>query len=91
MIDVCPLCMNGKVESIPLPDKEIYTFDYDPTRGVTLDAQERERNLIPDSNLASDLISMNTLFGAIVGKGQDALRAWCWLTCCYWLSIEICV
>jgi hypothetical protein len=26
--------------------------------------QEREQNLIPDSNLASDLISMNTLFGA---------------------------
>jgi len=36
MIDVCPLCMYGKVESMPLSDKEIYTFDYDLTSGVTL-------------------------------------------------------
>ena len=34
-IDVCPSCMNGKVESMPLSDKEIYTFDYDPIHGVT--------------------------------------------------------
>jgi hypothetical protein len=27
--------MNGKVESMPLSDKEIYTFDYDPIHGVT--------------------------------------------------------
>jgi hypothetical protein len=30
------LCMYGKVESMPLSDKEIYTFDYDLTSGVTL-------------------------------------------------------
>jgi hypothetical protein len=30
-IDVCPSCMNGKVESMPLSDKEIYAFDFDPT------------------------------------------------------------
>src|SRR6185437_15934111 len=36
MIDVCPLGMYGKVESMPLSDKEIYTFDYDLTSGVTL-------------------------------------------------------
>jgi len=35
-IDICPSCKSGKVESMPLSDKEIYTFDYDPTRGVTL-------------------------------------------------------
>jgi hypothetical protein len=29
--------MNGKVESMPLSDKEIYTFRYDAIRGVTLE------------------------------------------------------
>jgi hypothetical protein len=28
--------MNGKVESMPLSDKEIYTFGCDAIRGVTL-------------------------------------------------------
>jgi hypothetical protein len=36
-VEVCPSCMNGKVESMPLSDKEIYTFRYDAIRGVTLE------------------------------------------------------
>ncbi|HMH09767.1 MAG TPA: hypothetical protein VK553_03605 [Candidatus Nitrosopolaris rasttigaisensis] len=35
-VEKCPSCMNGKVESMPLSDKEIYTFRYDAIRGVTL-------------------------------------------------------
>jgi hypothetical protein len=35
-VEVCPSCVNGKVESMPLSDKEIYTFRYDAIRGVTL-------------------------------------------------------
>jgi hypothetical protein len=35
-MSVMYVCMYGKVESMPLPDKEIYTIDYDPTRVVTL-------------------------------------------------------
>jgi hypothetical protein len=35
-VEICPSCMNGKVESMPLSDKEIYTFRYDSIRGVTL-------------------------------------------------------
>lgn len=34
--DVCPSCMNGKVESMPLSDKVIYTFGWNAIRGVTL-------------------------------------------------------
>jgi len=34
-VETCPSCMNGKVESMPLSDKEIYTFRYDAIRGVT--------------------------------------------------------
>jgi len=34
-VEKCPSCMNGKVESMPLSDKEIYTFRYDAIRGVT--------------------------------------------------------
>ena len=28
-VEKCPSCMNRKVESMPIPDKELYTFDYD--------------------------------------------------------------
>ena len=36
-VEVCPSCVNGKVESMPLSDKEIYTFRYDAICGVTLE------------------------------------------------------
>jgi hypothetical protein len=36
-VEVCPSCMNGEVESMPISDKEIYTFRYDAIRGVTLE------------------------------------------------------
>jgi hypothetical protein len=36
-VEVCPSCVNGKVESMPLSDNEIYTFRYDVIRGVTLE------------------------------------------------------
>jgi hypothetical protein len=35
-VEKCPSCMNDKVESMPVSDKEIYTFGYDAMRGVTL-------------------------------------------------------
>ncbi len=36
-VEVCPSCINGKVESMPISDNEIYTFHYNATRGVTLE------------------------------------------------------
>jgi hypothetical protein len=32
----CPSCSNNRVESIPISYNEVYKFDYDPKRGVTL-------------------------------------------------------
>ncbi len=36
-VEICPSCMNCKVESMPISDKEIYTFHYNAIRGVTLE------------------------------------------------------
>jgi hypothetical protein len=36
-IEKCPSCMNGKVESRPLSDDEIFKFRQDEIRGVTLE------------------------------------------------------
>jgi len=36
-VEICPSCMNGKVESMPISDNEIYTFRYNAIRGVTLE------------------------------------------------------
>ena len=36
-VETCPSCMNGKVESMPISDNEIYTFCYNAIRGVTLE------------------------------------------------------
>ena len=33
----CPSCMNGKIESMPLSDNEIFKFCHDEIRGVTLE------------------------------------------------------
>ena len=34
--DSCPACM-GRVETIPVAGNEMYVFDYDGRRGVTVD------------------------------------------------------
>lgn len=34
---LCPTCKSGKVESIPVAGNEMYMFDYDQKRGVTVD------------------------------------------------------
>ncbi len=36
-VEICPSCLNGKVESMPISDNEISTFHYSATRGVTLE------------------------------------------------------
>ena len=33
----CPSCSSVEFESMPLSHKELYTFDYHPKRGVTLE------------------------------------------------------
>jgi hypothetical protein len=33
----CPSCSNNRVESIPISYNEVYKFDYNPKRGVTLE------------------------------------------------------
>ena len=33
----CPCCRNNRVESIPISYNEVYKFDYNPKRGVTLE------------------------------------------------------
>ena len=35
-IEKCPSCGNGAVESTPVAGNEMYTFDYDLRRGVTV-------------------------------------------------------
>ena len=32
----CPACMNSELESMPIGLNEKYTFDYDPSQGVSL-------------------------------------------------------
>ena len=32
----CPICGNKKIESMPISHDEVYTFNHDPKRGVTL-------------------------------------------------------
>jgi hypothetical protein len=36
-VDICPLCKNEKVESMPISFDETYKFDYDAGRGFTLE------------------------------------------------------
>jgi len=36
-ISKCPTCNKGRVESIPISDNDVYRFDYDPKRGITLE------------------------------------------------------
>jgi hypothetical protein len=32
----CPSCMNSELESMPISFDETYTFDYNPSQGVSL-------------------------------------------------------
>jgi hypothetical protein len=36
-VEACPACSSGRVESIPVAGNEMYVFDYDAMRGVTVD------------------------------------------------------
>jgi hypothetical protein len=36
-ISKCPVCNKGGVESIPISDNDVYRFDYDSKRGITLE------------------------------------------------------
>lgn len=36
-VESCPTCTSGRVESIPVAGNEMYVFDYDEKRGVTVD------------------------------------------------------
>jgi hypothetical protein len=36
-VEVCPLCKDPKVESMPISFDETYKFDYDAGRGVILE------------------------------------------------------
>lgn len=36
-LEICPSCMNSKVESMPISDKETYAYRYNAIRGVTLE------------------------------------------------------
>jgi hypothetical protein len=40
----CPSCNSQNLESMPLSLDEIYKFDYDQDRGVTLEFGKREQN-----------------------------------------------
>lgn len=35
--EICPSCKDSKVESMPISIEEAYKFDYDASRGVTLE------------------------------------------------------
>ena len=36
VVSRCPTCGNDNVESMPISHDEVYTFNHDPKRGVTL-------------------------------------------------------
>lgn len=36
-VETCPSCRSNKVKSIPVFGNEMYVFDYDAKRGVTVD------------------------------------------------------
>lgn len=36
-VESCPACKSGTIESIPVAGNEMYVFDYDARRGVTVD------------------------------------------------------
>jgi hypothetical protein len=40
-IEICPSCMEGKVESMPLSIDEICELQFDERRGVTLEFKEK--------------------------------------------------
>ncbi len=36
-IEKCPVCQSDKIEVIPVAGNEMYVYDYDSQRGVTVD------------------------------------------------------
>jgi hypothetical protein len=36
VVTKCPICGDDSVESLPISHDEVYSFNYDPKRGVTL-------------------------------------------------------
>jgi hypothetical protein len=36
-VETCPACMSNRFESIPVAGNEMYVFDYDEKRAVTVD------------------------------------------------------
>jgi hypothetical protein len=36
-VEICPACKSDRVESIPVAGNEMYVFDYDAKREVTVD------------------------------------------------------
>ena len=49
-VEICPSCINGKVESMPISDTEIYTFCYDAIRGVTLEFRTKLNQRVQNGN-----------------------------------------
>ena len=49
-VEICPSCINGKVESTPISDTEIYTFCYDAIRGVTLEFGTKLNQRVQNGN-----------------------------------------
>jgi hypothetical protein len=43
-ISKCPTCNKSRVESIPISDNDVYRFDYDPKRGITLEFSKLEKD-----------------------------------------------
>jgi hypothetical protein len=43
-ISKCPVCNEGSVESIPISDNDVYRFDYDPKREITLEFSKLEKD-----------------------------------------------
>jgi hypothetical protein len=37
----CPACYSGELESMPISSREVYKFDCNPSRGVTLEFSSR--------------------------------------------------
>ena len=50
MLDRCPLCdENNTIESIPISSQEAYRFNYDLSRGVTLEFFPKDKTSISHS------------------------------------------
>ena len=46
----CPSCNSVEVESMPISDKELFKFDHQPKRGVTLELSNAATSVINHNN-----------------------------------------